>query len=326
MRGAVERGHLVIGLGDFNMLPLSLAHRIITTHAPVQDIWRALHLDSSVGAAEDLVEQTRRRPIPTAEYNLIENGATCDSVLNTWRWSKAEQNRLGPGKPYVDVQGDAVDPKAKRLDYIFASSGTRDTEAGGWVIRDAKVGMTERHPTLQCSVSDHFSVECTLQYHGEAHRQTQATPTLTDKDAVSSGAFLQSPNNSWYGIQIPSLKENTFLPIGTYDEILEMIGKYTTRERKQRRYRLYHFVASVIISITCFVAVFWSPRNFVAFLLILLSTLGFGAGILDGLIGGLFVGSEIRALKEFEWEIRNARAAAGGDPNGKEDYETVQDW
>jgi sphingomyelin phosphodiesterase 2 len=28
---------------------------------------------------------------------------------------------------------------------------------------------------------------------------------------------------------------------------------------------------------------------------------------LDGLIGGLFVSSELRALKEFEWEVRNAK-------------------
>jgi sphingomyelin phosphodiesterase 2 len=42
----------------------------------------------------------------------------------------------------------------------------------------------------------------------------------------------------------------------------------------------------------------------------LLSTLGFAAGVLDGLIGGFFVSSELRALKEFEWEIENARRAA----------------
>lgn len=47
--------------------------------------------------------------------------------------------------------------------------------------------------------------------------------------------------------------------------------------------------------------------------------MNFGAGILDGLIGGLFVGSEIRALKEFEWEIRNARdVAEGRGVGGKE--------
>jgi sphingomyelin phosphodiesterase 2 len=60
MRGAAEKGHLVIGLGDFNMVPLSLAHRLISTHAPVRDVWRLLHPDSSVGAAVDQVEKVRR--------------------------------------------------------------------------------------------------------------------------------------------------------------------------------------------------------------------------------------------------------------------------
>ena len=323
MKGAVERGHLVLGLGDFNMLPLSLAHHLISTHASVHDVWRVLHPDSSVGAAEDLVEQTRRRPIPTAEYNIMENGATCNSVLNTWRWDKSLQKQIGPGKPHVHIPGDTVDPKAKRLDYIFTSSGARDGDPGGWVIKDARVGMTERHPQLQCSLSDHFSIETTLQWHPEAHRQD---PQRSDKDTIDTGAFLESPNNSWYGTQIPFLKENIFLPIATYDEILNMIDKYMARERRQRKFRLYHFFAWVIISIICLTAVWWSPYNFVAFILMLLSTLGLSAGVIDGLIGGLFMSSEIRALKEFDWEIRNARAAAGGDLNGKDTYEAAQDW
>jgi sphingomyelin phosphodiesterase 2 len=52
--------------------------------------------------------------------------------------------------------------------------------------------------------------------------------------------------------------------------------------------------------------------------------LGLSAGVIDGLIGGLFVGSEIRALKEFEWEICNARTAAGGEPNALN--EGIKDW
>lgn len=42
----------------------------------------------------------------------------------------------------------------------------------------------------------------------------------------------------------------------------------------------------------------------------LLSTLGFSVGVIDGLMGLLFVGSEMRALKEFEWEVRNTRERA----------------
>lgn len=88
-----------------------------------------------------------------------------------------------------------------------------------------------------------------------------------------------------------------------------MIDKYVRRERSQRRWRLAHFVASVVVSIGCFVGVWWTGDHlpYVAFILCLVSTLSFGAGILDGLIGGLFVSSELRALKEFEWEVRNAK-------------------
>jgi sphingomyelin phosphodiesterase 2 len=43
------------------------------------------------------------------------------------------------------------------------------------------------------------------------------------------------------------------------------------------------------------------------------------AGTVDGLIGGLFVGWELRSLKELEWEIRNAS-------NHPFEEEAVRDW
>lgn len=326
MRAAVEKGHVVIGLGDFNMIPQSLAHRLISTHAPVRDVWLLLHPDSSVGAAVDEVEKARRKPIPTAEISLLENGATCDSVLNTWRWSEAEQKKLGPGRKAIDIPGDRLDPRAKRLDYVFASTGfdARNPDQGGWIVKSAKLGMTERHPELQCSLSDHFSVEATL-----VHSSTvdDAASTNGNDHAVTNGAFLQSPSNSEFRKHHNQFKysPDPFLPVSTYDEILAMIHKYRAREKRQRRLRLGHLVGSVVISIGCLVAVWWSPRNFVAFLLMLLSTLGLSAGVIDGLIGGLFVGSEIRALKEFEWEISNAKAAANGEPHTLVE-EGIIDW
>jgi sphingomyelin phosphodiesterase 2 len=329
MRGAAERGHLVLGLGDFNMLPSSLAHRLITTHAPVRDVWRVLHPDSSIGAAEDPVEKARRRPIPTADFNLIENGVTCDSVYNTWRWNKGQQKKLGPDRPHVEIAGDTIDPQAKRLDYIFASTGLQDDDAvPTWIVQSVKVGMTERHPVLQCSVSDHFSVEATLIRRLEPLSQD---PQKTE-DAAANGVFLQSPTNSnhrssRYDEQTSSaVTENASLPVSTYDEILTMVSIYKERENKQRRFRLYHFLGQLAIAIGCFFAIWWSPRNFVAFLLMLLSTLGLSAGVVDGLIGGLFMGSEIRALKEFEWEIRNVREAAGGGSNGQNEIEGAKQW
>lgn len=326
LRGASERGHLVLALGDFNMIPLSLAHRLISTHSPVHDAWLLLHPDSSIGAAIDLNEKARRRPIPTAEYNIQENGATCDSVFNTWRWNKGQQKLLGPGKPNVDVPGDRIDHRAKRLDYIFASTAFDPTnpELGGWVVKSAKVGFLQRHPELQCSLSDHFSVECTL-VHSRSLDKTESESQA--QAAVEEGVFLQSPRHSVNQTLHGQFRHPTppYLPRQTYDEILAMIAKYRLRERKQRRWRLGHFVASVFVSIACLVAVWWSPRNFVAFLLMLLSTLSLSAGVVDGLIGGLFIGSELRALKEFEWEISNARAAAIGEDHVLDD-EGVKDW
>ncbi|KAK0658747.1 Inositol phosphosphingolipids phospholipase C [Lasiodiplodia hormozganensis] len=292
MRGAAERGHLVIGMGDFNMLPLSLAHRLIEAHSPVRDVWRIVHPDSSVGAARDAVEQARGRPMPNARFNITENGATCDSALNTWRWNEAHRKRLEKGLP-VDIEDTVEDPRAKRLDYVFFSSGENSPSANNdtdWVLDKVDVGMTQRHPELRCSLSDHFSVEVTIRRAGAR----SPSPRSSTSESLYTGSSV--------------------LPVSTYDEILAMIHKYTAREYRQRRLRLAHFAGQLLVAIGCLIAVWWSPRNFVSFILMLVSTLGLAAGVIDGLIGGLFVGSELRALREFEWEIRNAKLAAEGLP------------
>ncbi|MCJ1273372.1 Sphingomyelin phosphodiesterase 2, neutral membrane (Neutral sphingomyelinase) [Puttea exsequens] len=284
MRGAAERGHLVLGLGDFNMLPLSFAHQLITTHAPVRDAWRVLHPDSSIGPANSTIEKQRGRPIPNASFNLTENGAASDGVLNTWRWPKEQQKRLFKGEKII-IDERSADPKAKRLDYVFIGS-VDGSSASRWQVQSIKVGMTERHPTIGCSLSDHFSIEATLKR----------------SEAPDTG-------------QVYGCTEQTSLSDATYETILSMISIYTSRELRQRRLRLGHFGLSILISTGCIVAVWWSPDNFVAFILTLLSTLGFGAGVVDGLIGGLFVGSELRALKEFEWEIQIAKYMANERKN-----------
>ncbi len=285
MRGAAKRGHLVLGLGDFNMLPLSFAHELITTHAPVQDAWRALHPGSSLGPASHPLEKERGREIPSAQYNLTENGAASDNVLNTWRWPKAQQKRLFKGET-ITVDENTADPHAKRLDYIFAGTGSSPQQSSNspqWRVHSVRVGLTERHPTLGCSLSDHFSIEATL--------------------ARSNRADAESSSNT--------------LSHNTYTTILDLISTYTARELRQRRLRISHFLLSIVVSIGCFIAIWWSPRPFVSFLLMLISTLGLAAGVVDGLIGGLFVGSELRALREFEWEVRNARNLGSGEPTGE---------
>ncbi|EON67936.1 hypothetical protein W97_07433 [Coniosporium apollinis CBS 100218] len=289
LRHASERGHLVISLGDFNMVPLSLAHRIIETHSPVRDVWRLLQPDSSLGAASHPAERRRGKKVPTAEENLEVNGATCDSCLNTWRWDKALRKRLNKGEDIV-VGLDTEDPKAKRLDYIFVSCGERMAE---WTVESANVGMTGRHSTLKCSLSDHFSVETTLR---RRHHHLLSAATTTPAASPPSLTATHTPR----------------LPVSVYDEILLLIAAYNVREVRQRKLRLGHFIAQVTLAIGCLVGIWWVPRNYGAFLLALWSTLGLSAGVIDGLMGGLFVGSELRALWEFEWEVRAAREAAVG--------------
>ncbi|KAK0830737.1 phospholipase C type enzyme [Friedmanniomyces endolithicus] len=273
MRWAGERGHGVVGLGDFNSEPGGLGYRVVVGGAGVRDVWRVARPESAV---ERKGGKVGGGEVPSSGECLRVHGATCDSRFNTWRWSRGMRRELERGRDH-EVDPEVPDPRARRLDYVFFASPAGQR----WEVENVEVGMTMRHPTLRCSLSDHFSVETTLvrQHAGEAGSE-------------------------------PAMSTYMYLPIETYDEILAMIATYNIRERKQRRLRLTHFVVELFVALGCFVAVWWSPHNFVAFLLMLLSTLGLSAGVLDGLMGGLFVGSEIRALKEFEYEVRNAREQA----------------
>ncbi|KAL7925029.1 Endonuclease/exonuclease/phosphatase [Trichoderma austrokoningii] len=281
LRAASLSGRLVVALGDFNMTPRSLPHRIITAQTPLRDSWRVLHPDSSLGTADDPAEKARGRPIPTADFNIRFNGSTSDGLYNTWRWPKSAQKKLKTEPSPVDP--DSPDPRGKRLDYVFASTGRLQPDnASGWVVNSASVEMTQRHPSLNVSLSDHFAASATLKLHQISSAQLQQQ---------------QQPN-----------PDALTLTLADYDEILAMTTSYTAREVAQRFWRAIHFYASLLVWIGCLIAVWWSPRNFVAFILMLVASLGLATGVVDGLLALLFFWSEIRALREFEWEIRNARS------------------
>ncbi len=321
MRHAHERGHLVIGLGDFNMRASSLAHRLIETHSGARDVWRLLHPDSSLGSTTDAAELARNRPVPTASYNLSVNGATCDSALNTWRWEKRLQKQLDRGGPDIVVPDDAPDPRAKRLDYIFAAAGSEVDDGGEgekgrrWAVTSARVGLTERHPTLRCSLSDHFSVEAVLEL-------VPVSPASPANGVADYHSTTTTSNKPLIPLPLPSsitTKSPSLLPPSTYTTILALTQTYTLRERRQQRLRLSHAVGQTVLAVGCLVGIWWVPAGWPAFLLALAAALGTGVAVLEGLMGGLFVRSEVRALKEFEWEIRNARARAlaeGGKDGG----------
>ncbi|KAI8962363.1 DNase I-like protein [Daldinia sp. FL1419] len=393
VRGAAERGHLALALGDFNDVPLSLSYRMLTAHAPIKDAWRVLNPDSSLGSALHELERARRRPIPSAQYNIVENGVTSNSVYNTWRWSKSEQRALKSGKRPMIIPPDTPDPRGKRIDYIFfspqvsvtpgstpgalhssspaAARTSRDTaeapQTKGWVVKDVRVGMLTRHPDLGCSLSDHFSVEATLLFHTSTSPnlipphspsrpptpkktlppQTQLLrPSSSSSDrssghdhaasllALEHGTYLQSPTGSEYRVgsrldlrasfddqlraspASPSsaARRGDGLPCTTYDEVLSLIRSYSLREYTQRRYRIAHFFIWTFVVVACYVAVWFvgDVHPGVAFAFLVLSSIGFLLGAVDGLMGLLFFGAEIRSLEEFEWEIMNAKATASG--------------
>ncbi|KAI2619417.1 DNase I-like protein [Hypomontagnella submonticulosa] len=380
VRGAAERGHLAVALGDFNDVPGSLSYRMLTAHSPIRDAWRVLSPDSSLGSAAHELERARRRPIPSAEFNIAENGVTSNSAYNTWSWSKSEQRTLRSGKRPMIIPPDTPDPRGKRIDYIFFSPqvsstpgpapgplnearASRDISQGsrtkGWVVKDVRVGMLARHPELGCSLSDHFSVEATLLLHSSTNtfspsRPPSSPPSPTsphkpanlhpddkqDSDgpehaasllALEHGTYLQSPTGSEFRVgsrldlgasHDAQLRDSALastarrgdgLDCTTYDEILALIHACGLRELSQRRWRIAHFFAWAVVVVACYVGIWFVGRwPGVGFAFLVLSSLGFLAGVLDGLVGLLFFGSEVRALAEFEWEIMNAKATASG--------------
>ncbi|CAK7202788.1 phospholipase C type enzyme [Sporothrix eucalyptigena] len=337
IRAAAERGRLVLAMGDFNMTPDSLPYQTLYLGAgngeeglspkstfALHDAWRDLHPNAALGNIHHPLEQARQRQlaasssppatmtVPTAAYNLAENGAASDNVLNTWRWPKDKQKRLHKfyrqrhqqhqqpeetrTRADIDIEGefsvapDTPDPRAKRLDYIFyASPAPIGAQAPAtspiWRTKAARVEMVDRHPTLGCSVSDHYAVAVTLAR--ESGPSAASSTTITGHNPHPTAV-------------------NT---LATYDAVLAESDKYMIREQKQRYWRSVHFFAAVAVAIGCLVAVWFVPRNFVAFLLTLLATLGLATGVVDGLMALLFFGSEIRYMKEFHWEILNSKAA-----------------
>ncbi|KAF3941494.1 hypothetical protein ABW19_dt0200261 [Dactylella cylindrospora] len=133
LRGSVQKGHITLALGDFNMIPDSFAHRLLRSYGHMADSWLSLYPDCPPTST----------PTATPEHNIEVMGLTCDSMLNTWRY---ENYKPPPGN---------LDPWAKRLDYIFHSPLTTS-------VTHAKVCFMEKLPDLGCSPSDHFGIDVTI--------------------------------------------------------------------------------------------------------------------------------------------------------------------
>lgn len=305
VRAAAREGGLVVALGDFNMLPRSLAHRLITSQAPLRDVWRVLHPESALGPHSHPAEEARGVPVPSAEFNLTQNGATSNNVLNTWRWDKAQLKKLNSGQP-CDVDPSTPDPRAQRLDYIFTSTGQVASHTSqvspGWVVKSSSVTLTDRHAELGVSLSDHFAVQATITHHTPLDTPTADTSTTRTVPDSDFDAQLRYQHTNC-----------DILPLSAYDEIIALTRKYTAREFKERRWRGIHFHVSLIVWVGCLVGIWFTPKAYASFILMLAGSLNLVAGTINGLLALLFFNSELRALKEFEWEIENAKALASGE-------------
>lgn len=143
------------------------------------------------------------------------------------------------------------------------------------------------------------------------------------EDLLHNGTYLQSPTTSSFQEDSASKKnrnsteENSGLlqqdvlqlPESDYNELLDLIRKYRSREQAQLKYRALHFWVALLLTIGCLVGIwFVGSRTYIGFILILFSSLNLTAGVVDGLLALLFFKAELKTLKEFEWEVRSARA------------------
>jgi len=135
------------------------------------------------------------------------------------------------------------------------------------------------------SLSDHFSVEVKLELLSPGNVEP-----LISLDGVEEAAQEGS--------------ENVYLSMDVIEEIQVLSRKYVQREEWEFKWRIWHFWASILFLVALHVAVWWATYDGVAFLCVVLGWMVGVSGVVNGLIGFLFMGSELNALREFEEEIR----------------------
>lgn len=245
------------------MLPDSLAHDILSA-TPARDSWLALHPESA----------TKPASTPTAQQNLDIYGATSNNVLNTWRWPKDRQKRLAKGET-LPVDPATLDPRGQRFDYVFATTG------GPWVVDSARVVMTERHPDLRVSLSDHFGVLTTLRRHDGQVDEAIKTQLAYRPEPLSSSKL---------------------------NEIATTVRDFTQGEQTQQSWRAAHFYVSVLLWLASVVGAGFAGRY--SIIVTVVGGLILVSGVIDGLLALLFFSSELNALKEFQWQVDNRRKLA----------------
>jgi sphingomyelin phosphodiesterase 2 len=278
LRGAVQKGSVVIGAGDFNMIPSSLAHRLISTHGFVSDSWLSANPNTP-----DI-----HPPGASAQFNIETMGVTCDSILNTWRMP-------GSTLPPPEI----VDPYGKRLDYVFHSPTNSSVLA-------IKVGMTEPMDMpsqtggkggagRNCTLSDHFSVEVQLalasNYEQQSALAIAKNPEPIPTESLVDIAGPARAHEAELTRQVGEKEDEKYLPLSIIDEIFTVQREYTAREIEEKRWRIAHFFAAILVLIGMHIAIWWTSHVAVAFALMFVGWIVAVTGVLNGLIGFIFIGS-----------------------------------
>ncbi|KAL8387241.1 hypothetical protein RB595_010053 [Gaeumannomyces hyphopodioides] len=294
LRAASRRhgGALVVGLGDFNTGPNSLPMRVLKYRAPdMHDAW---------------LEDPLRRGIPAGggEQNGtndasgsvgMQNGATYGSPYNTWQWTRIQRAQYLTGQPDTPTVNLVLPPEldhsqAVRIDYVLASvasqfhttshgrsTGDACEDDGVWAVKSAKVGVLDRHPTLGCSLSDHFGVQVTLVFQQRRQSPGDGVPVETDAE-------------------------------GLLDEVLGVLRDYASVRKRHAWWRNVRSGVAGTVLIGSLAGV-WAVDG-LGWARLLLGIAGasiLGFALLDGWGGLLFNLAEGAALREFEWEVRNAK-------------------
>ncbi|KAI1457282.1 Endonuclease/exonuclease/phosphatase [Annulohypoxylon moriforme] len=340
---------LVVLLGDLNAEPTSLPYRILKQLVPdMHDTWVQHSSQYKNTPEHDQGIGNARR-----EEASIQSGVTYGSPYNTWMWTRAQRaqylGRPGTSTSELVSPAEAGREQAARIDYVFANvsplqpcSTPRyhketgvdpttdrlegDNEAGNsgnicqgssvWTVKSTKVGMTDRHPTLGCSLSDHFSVEVTLAFekieqgilknHKPSEEPRGSNPrTITGlKEATSSETRIQESQ----GALIMAKSRHGPDTIELFNKVIGVLDDYSKVLRRCAWWRKARLCAAGIVLAGSLVGV-WivGEPGWARFLLALVGALTSAFAGLDAWSSMSLDPTEKAALEELEWEVRNAK-------------------
>ncbi|RYP49511.1 hypothetical protein DL768_004814 [Monosporascus sp. mg162] len=335
---------LVIGLGDLNTEPNSLPWRILKHRAPdIYDAWFESPLQNGL-----LPESGERDGNVRSGGASIQNGATYGSPYNTWQWTRDQRTRYLSGQPDTSTSELILPPElnhsqAVRIDYVLASvapqpldttslelrggNGTQNTNVarndGVWVVKAAKVGMQDRHPTLGCSLSDHFSVEVTLALQQQQKGPDNGVPARSGPDVPTNSRQTTYGNVHAQDVNVASADFTSVLgnlpavknAEVTLDEVIRVLDDYELARQRRGWWGKVRLGVAGTVLIGSLAGV-WAVNGlgWARLLLGITGALALAFTILDGYGGLLFNLAESAALRELAWEVNNVKERCSNDP------------